>query len=152
MILRIVYYLLATVLGAFTSLIVLGSGVHTRYFLKGENVDSKMLDANFLARHLLEIKTTTVVDYDGVVSMFVGRATDLMPAMRFNGDMTTPSVVNLVVFALNTLFVVAVAWLIRKRFKRRRAVKVVAFAAGTEGSSNKPLQPTAPKDGAAVER
>lgn len=140
MILRIIYYLLATVLGAFASLLVLGSGVDTRYFLKGENVDLKMVDATFLASNLLEIKTTTVVDYDGVISMFVGRATDLMPAMRFNGDMTTPSIVSLVVFVLNTLFVVAVALLVRKRFKKHIAVNVVASTTGTEGSSNKSIQ------------
>ena len=120
---KISYYVLSVVIGIYLSMLVIGGGVLTTYYLDGQRVDLKNASASFIGQNIARLETRTIVDYDGLIWAFTGNETKIFPFYIFSGDLDTPVNVHNSLFAINTIIVVTLFWLLRQVFIRLRSNK-----------------------------
>ena len=114
--LKVGYYILALLIGFAFSILVRGSSVATFHFLDGQLVEERMTDVSFIRENALRLQTKTVVDYDGLLWMFSGRTSDLLPRLTFEGGFGTPATVNIVLIAVNTTGILLLFWGLRRAY------------------------------------
>lgn len=116
----VLYYVIGSVVGVLFSLFVLGSSVFTTYFLDGKRIESEMTDSIFLSKHMNELKTVTLIDYDGIIMNFTHSASDIFPSLSINGGMSTEAYVSLGVIGANTVLVLLLFWISRNIFRSKK--------------------------------
>lgn len=115
----VLYYAVGSVVGVLFSMFVLGTSVFTTYFLNGRQVEVEMTDPLFLSKHMNELKTLTVIDYDGLIINFAHSASDIFPSLSINGGMSTEAYVGLAVIGTNTVLILLLFWIGRRIFRSK---------------------------------
>lgn len=114
--LKVVYYIFAAIFGFFFSMVVAGSSMATFHYLDGRLVEDRMTDASFLMDHATRLQTKTVIDYDGLISIFSGGPIDILPQFEFKGDFGTPNSIYLSLLVINIGFILLLAWAARRTY------------------------------------
>ena len=108
LLLKITYYLAATVLGYLFALVALGSAVESIYMSQGEVVD--LSDQEAVLRGFEHGMTTrNIIDLDGTVGLFIGSATEIFPEYRVDGTLSTPVTIHRV-FQISTIVIFLVGF------------------------------------------
>lgn len=88
---RIALYILVGLAGLLFAVMVNG-GTQTTFFLEGERVSTEqMTSRDFWLDHVEDVETVTTLDYDHLFWIVSQEETDLLPELRFRGDVQTPS-------------------------------------------------------------
>ena len=118
--LTLFYYLIGISLGILIAITSLHSSILTTYYLFGEPIKPHALTYEQFDKHLTEIKTSTVVDYDGIVSFIVGAPTEYFPSFKVDGDIGTPNSINMLFIATHVVVMVVIFWLLKLAVTRMR--------------------------------
>lgn len=114
------YYAIGLVVGVLFSLFVLGTSVSVTYFLNGRQVEVEMADPLFLSYHLNELKTLTVVDYDGLITNFTRSTSEIFPPVTINGGINMEAYVSLTVILANTALILLLFWVSRHIYRSKQ--------------------------------
>lgn len=122
--LRVIAFLVAAAIGAFVTLLLVGSIYSSHWTLKGKDISAQLGNKQFIEENFLDLRETHTVNFNDFLSTFTGEPHSALPRFSWTtsigGFATAYLLLNLIFWVLFSWTVHASIRAIARRFTRRR--------------------------------